>query len=354
MEGFDKKIQDTVNESSQDLDSILEAEVNRGKYEMPPVHVAIRYSHHGSAKDAEGLKEAIEKCDIFMPELAGWTVDTLKTYTDVSNGVLSPEEACKRDGKYDHQSFIYAQYQALFGSKKKIGFIDIPMDRRFTGDVLNLISDSEKIPDKISNLDEVIKITHAAIEKDTANQKKREKFMLDYFPYELDQIVRAYPELRKQKELYVLLQLGAGHTGVYHELKQDKDFDVKMSLKNNPQIFRYTYEGSRRSEFGLPIDDELVTRILIEQILASFVYSFLQRENIDSNSVDLFLRKWVASLALDEIKSTLSIPDYSDRSRELLRVLSAKNGFTADFEKLINTASIEAQGAYAEYKQYDE
>lgn len=339
MEKFEKpKIE--VEDQQQSFEAILEEGVNERRGDMPLIHVMIRFSPHATAEDAKGLNEAIAKCDIFMPEMHGWTLQTHKLFTDVSNGSLTPEEAVSRSKEEQvFHGFILAQFQALYETKKKIGFIDL------SSGYLSFVNAREfdipglsKILDKGKTLEEIIESARAVLQNKISLNKKREDLIRDTLYYELDSIVRAYPELKEKKELNVLLQLGNVHTRIYHELKKDADLTVQRFHKNWPQMYDHGSEALRRGTFGLGLDDELVCRTLIEAIFRPLVYYFLKGENIDTNEVIVFLRKWVSVLPFEKIKSILMLSEDKQRQEAILSALSDEEGFAGELNTLMQPA----------------
>lgn len=295
-----------------------ESETEKGS--GPSIRFDIFFSAHTTAKDLEKLPEKIKTVDVYVPEFVGWDESDLKDYNAISSGAMRPEEYLEKNKirpTSETGKKLIQELNPLYGSKKPVVFVDIPADNP----IGKMYEDAQHQSLAARTFEEKVEINKAGCQKIIEIIRLREQFILKKVG-ELKRDIESgvYPELAAKKDIVIGLQLGAAHTPVYHSLKAQGEA-VSRSFARDPFFFSHpSLEISRRYTFDKKVDDELVARGILADMLSS-VPECNMSTYADTQLFSRFIRDIVNRFNYAEIKSLyeeLRSPDSYDMQNEIL------------------------------------
>lgn len=304
----EKKLENEFNEKLKE----------KQKEGEPAVEVSIFFAAHKTAKDIEGLKKPFANCDIFIPEGCGWTNEILKCYRQVSEGMLTPDEALKKmEFKiwYPNYSANLKALEILHNSQKPLMFIDLPrgsdiLYRYMSSEILvNQDLSSIEMGSVNSYVDKKFDMLKEHLKDSVKIEIEREKFMLQNLYPQLQKLLSERPDLKTKEKLNILLFLGAAHTGIYHALKKSAP-STKKDMSRMPFVFSIMPEIKRRYMFGKEVDDKLIIQFIFEYLwLHKTIYSNLKLITDDSLKIQSFGRALISSFSAKEMREINSKKD---------------------------------------------
>lgn len=128
--------------------------------------------------------------------------------------------------------------------------------------------------------------------------------MLSQLVPQLKKILEARPALKQKKELTVLLQLGATHTGVQH-LLLNTGKKSKRVMNVDPVIFNFAQEGMRSFRFHKTIDDTIAAKIAFESLFDNVFRKQLQAITPYSYKIVVFERVVASRFDFNEMREML-------------------------------------------------
>ncbi|MBI2640064.1 MAG: hypothetical protein HYW90_04230 [Candidatus Sungbacteria bacterium] len=266
--------------------------LGKGK-ELPPISIEIFYAPHSSAEDLQGFSESFERSDIFIPELSGWRVVDLEYYRKIADGDVVPQEYFKTFSATPQiKEFLTHLLNRVASSKKPITFIDLPAGHELLR--------KPRGYETHKSFSETLHRVSEHLKGQALFQKEREEYMLKMLRPRIAELLREYPELKKKKELCVLLFLGYLHTTVYYEL-QKGGVDVKRSFGFSPLVFGREEEAVRRIRFGKEVDNEFCARVLAEDLFFSFT-PLCHITEISGELISRYMRRELKNLSFGDIK----------------------------------------------------
>ena len=299
-EGREKKIGKSLNEY-----------LNEQGIEAPPVSIKIFYGGHTYIKDAKGLKSLIKECDLFIPEGINWTPEYLEGYRKIASGEAPYSEISVLSEDTSAGSFDKEMLRALYGSGKRVAFVDVSHD----SDLIYRLSDEVFQADKkfnaklfsgVESLENILSdLRDFERTKADLQTTKRDQLMLEELGPKVAEILKDDRDLLKKDELRVLMILGTQHTGLYHELIR-KNADKKLisrQFSSELTVFHPSAEVRRRFRFGIPVSDDLLLKDMMETILVGEKPEIFFGPKVDSS--DKFARKIrgaVEKFSSDEIR----------------------------------------------------
>lgn len=298
------------------------------KEQGPKINFDIFFSAHNTVKDLEKLPDKIKDVDVYIPEFVGWEENDLKAFNAISSGAMKPEEYLEKNeinpsGQSGQK--LLQELEALYGSKKLVAFVDLPAE----SPIKKLYEEQQQQPSAARTFEERIEEDKARYRKISEIIKLREQFILEQIQ-KLKRDIKsgAYPDLLEKKEVTIGLLLGAAHTPIYHSLKE-KGETAMRSFSNNPFFFSHPYmEISRRYTFNKEVNDELVARGILSDILAKLP-KYNMESYADTNLFSRFIRSVVNRFNYKEIKALyeeLRSPDSFGMSEEIVRFKLREKG----------------------------
>jgi len=232
--------------------------------------------HHTSA-DSERLKKYIDECDIYIPELDGWTPDAQRALQSISNGDAHLYQSLAtqhRSTGLNHKIGVPEQsiseetpiemlVKNIFNSQKKISIVDIPSKHPVTYD----LHQSFRIRfGQLYNPDfgKVLKTISSNAQQEAISQTNREKYILGQIAPTIEAAIADDPELAQKDHLSVVMTMGAIHTTLHHSLLNDLRVTgtgyYRKTIEPGDEIFGHREELVRRYQFGLPVRKQLIAR----------------------------------------------------------------------------------------------
>lgn len=282
-------------------------------HEIPPFSVDIYYSAHASAEDVKDLAKKFSEADIYIPEQMH-SKGTLDTYQKVSDGIMEPVEAAKKMfGDSIQYGYALERLKIIYDSHKPINMVDLPIDHE-------LIEEYKELDHRpnLKNFEEDLKKTEIYLQKAAEFEKKREEYMLSQLEPAIRESIENHPGLQDKKQLKVLLSLGAYHTGLFHDMKQ-KGYSVEREFGELPVSFGYAGEAMRKHSFDKKVDDDLVAKSMLENLIwRNFKESILK---LSTNSMANLksLDKIVSKFSFEEVKNLFDKLKNKDEIKNVLR-----------------------------------
>ena len=272
------------------------------KEKEPKIIYTVLFALHGTAEDCSKLEENFKQCDIFVPELLGWSQSTFDRFNQVSQGKIKPDET----GISSYCNFpemLIKTFEVIYRSNKPIVFIDFSKKEMIKEDHLRFSPLDKAFPLAMSNfltghLDEAIKTVRSCIDLLAKRYICRETKMKENLAKKIKEVIKNNPKLKDKSEIKVLISLGSIHTSFYHRLKKQCP-TARRKFNKSTYIYTFLNEAIRRKLFKKePISDLLTTRALTEFIL----YSYLANFSDDNAKIIQITRQAISHLDLSDIK----------------------------------------------------
>lgn len=268
----------------------------------------IYYGPHGTAFDAELIREPFSKCDIYIPEMSGWEDIVLRLFNQVSEGTIHPGRVLAQLGwNKKSKPFIDKTLDIIYGSKKPILSLDVPNSDNLYAEARNATNGFLKVRngwhkyESLASYYEALVIPAAEL---AASYKKREDFIIDKFEPELQTAIYTNDNLKaklaQNEKISVLISLGAYHTRIYHELKR-QGFLVSRSFPANPFVFNYFNQMIRTHEFLEACSYSTTSSYWLENFCEEAKPYNQYSEN--SQLMSLFIRTLVSMFSQEEIEA---------------------------------------------------
>jgi hypothetical protein len=272
---------------------------------LPKLSFDFFFGPHGTVEDAAGLEERFAKADVFIPELFGWSEAALNVYNDLSYGRITPEDAMKLFKKDDFNGFMSAIFKMIYKSYKPIVFADASRETNKKNAINN---DEERFKMHFGNtigFEKKLAEFRQYLKNEAETEKTREEHMISNLYPSLLEALKGRPDLLNQKELKVLLFLGAAHTGVSTRLSSFNQ-DVTRKFRSSVTLFPYQVEAMRAMAMDRPADNLLVAQSLLERLIAPFIANYADKITKDSQKVIFSVRNVVSEFELEEIRDIFS------------------------------------------------
>lgn len=295
----------------------LEKELQR---EGSPVSIDIFYTAHLEADDVRGLRERIEAADIFIPENIGWHKGIERDFQGVSDGRVAPETQLKEWGftKKDYEWYDVAleELRALYDTKKKVVFVDVPEDHELAKQFEDLprladTMDTSTPEGKLEAFDDYLR-------KDAEIQEKREEYIVKHLKKEL--IGALGGDVGATEHPRIVMFLGSLHSSVYHALKDE--YTASRQYRELPYVFDFIQEAKRRYRFRKEIDQELLMRGAVQWIAEVFVLPAMKIKR--SGEPGKFHRETIGLLNVEELRAILEQPSLKLSAVKLYDALGTK------------------------------
>ena len=194
----------------------------------PALEMKFLFSPHATAEDFRSFKFEFDKADVFVPELFGWSEETLQTLRELSIE-NNPDDSVPNFGLATGEIV-----KNISGSQKAIELVDVPK-----GDPIEKLQrEAIKIGNESLNLTDfngMISGVKSFLIKFSEAQKLREEYMVSKIKTLRNKIEEDYPELAKKDKLNVLIALGSFHTDIYNKVRES--FGTAQELNTVPQIY---------------------------------------------------------------------------------------------------------------------
>lgn len=248
----------------QKLEKISEKEAPK---DFPKISINILYGSHGTKEDLAGLgfRKKLRESDIYIPELLGWKKSDLKRLNEFSFGGASMTDIDLWISGFLKimSGFAIEQIRAIRNSFKPITAIDLPdsnsIVKAYKKSVLGAITISGGFSNGLNAIRETYK-TFATL------NKIREEYMISHLIPQVQEVLESFPNLKKKKELRILMTLGSAHTAVYQNFKRDR-LSTEREFNSMPYIFTFAGEARRRYMFDKKVDDQLTAKVMLELLL---------------------------------------------------------------------------------------
>ncbi len=257
------------------------------------IELNIVKNRHRSSEETKGMEDQFKKADIYIPEVFGWTQDYLNDLRRLSSGDVTPDEILKKMG--EKNPLYYARDESLFNlihrTNKYITIIDVPENHP-------LVRREEEIKfPKLkfgTDFGQSLNSVRECIKEFAAMQQEREAYMLAQLRPQIQELINTHRELRKKQNINVLMSVGVAHLQLSHKLKNQ--YKTTKEFSTTPSLFLYKEMAIIKYMFGLPVEDELIARIIAEQLLSKDQKNFLL-QMIQCRMLDQ-LENWFQGLVL--------------------------------------------------------
>ena len=284
-----------MSETYEPLETAEHKEIKTPK----KVEFTVALASHGTKEDADFLSRHIENADIVFLEMAGWDKRHSKIFNQVSSGTLEPDRALQQlgfqDGKHDYFAYIKRVTEILYRSKKVISSLDIPaqMTHELYQSMYEIVRAEYKNEGSFESL---LQDFQKALVKFQELQEKRESFMVDKIPSELEKAESINPALAIKDKINALIQIGADHFGLAKKM-ENLGLEVSSNFLNNPHYYNFIKEFQLRREHGINIDQEDLAKFWLGQRIIH-----LDFPTSDMQKVVKFVRVALQNFSYEEIK----------------------------------------------------
>ena len=313
---FNPELATVMDESEQ------EQKIEEEKIEKNKISLEFYFSAHETAEDANGLKDKIKDCDIFVPESFGWDNRGKKAIRDLAAGKIKPT------GTSPESSFAQVMAESLYNSKKAVVILDVEKDHPKYKEIENenikagILLAAEQKSFLQGNFKEAAKCAELLAECHERAMAIRDEILLEKiraFKKEMEESEEIKKSMQKsgKPELKVLFQLGASHTEVYNELKKDNP-DAKRYLSDDILVHPPQEEMRRRKSLGKEIGEDLIANSILQHLLVS-CYRKITNNN---NKAEWVAREVSKQFSLDDIKQLCSSLSEEKSEDEKVKVMS--------------------------------
>lgn len=259
------------------VNEYLQKEAERTGEKFPPVFIKFFSGAHSTEYDARGIPKELEGADIYIPEYDGWTEEAAQKINNISFGTTfleDPDRGFAAD-------FLQPTLKALAFSGKPIVFIDLPKEKLRKYEEENKQFWDKRKALSLFKYEEATKEMRTRMKHTADFHKYREGYMKSALGPKIAETLRKHPELCEKERVTALITLDVAHTDIYHQLKKAESETVSRKFSGLP-LYGVRHEAIRRFMFGKEIDDELVGKMLIEEILETEYGEKLRNATSDS------------------------------------------------------------------------
>lgn len=285
------------------------------KEREPKVSYHFFFSPHGTAEDFKNLAKAYQEADIYVPEIYNWTQELKSALQSLSKGELTLNKIYKLFPDLSRSSARRYELEIIYNSKKPILIVDASVRdfelKKEQGKVNFLWREAidnfiyGHFQESLSKLRDYIK-TYANF------LTQREIKIKENLKTQIQEFLKQNSDYCQKENLKVLVRLGGYHTKVYGDLVKEK-LDVSREFSQMPYVYYSLDEARRRIVFGKEVDDLLLARGLIENLLDPYLSQLTQ----DNQKISQVLRKISSQLTLKDIEqisrniAEISINDFN-------------------------------------------
>lgn len=279
---------------------------NENGTEKPAIKLNFLYLRHTGPEDLKILKEKINEADLYIPEVFGWSDESLSCFQKISDGKMTPEEYMREigaDPRHPYYAIRLEELKTLYNRHKTIAMIDL---KKGTAELGEYSSKTGSLTPYDTGWDfpEILAAYKSNMKIFADAQVMREKQIADNLKglcgkIEADGISGTGNENEKR----VLAVMGALHTGVSHELKRSGK-DISRTFSPMPHLYNHSLETVRRCMFGKPLDDDTAARGLLETVISELARIKLKEKTHidDRNKLDLLLSRLTDHLRASDIR----------------------------------------------------
>lgn len=264
---------------------------------VPKIKFDFFFFTHAGETDAQKIGEKIKSADIYVPEAAGWSEETLDVLQRVAWGKMTPTEFLLSVGIFEsemsdpvNQSRL-AQLEAIYNSGVTIRVVDIKEDDPLFKALDANIQARNQIIGFYTDFSSLLSRFRANLEEFAAIQYKREEVILKNIEKLKGEIIADVSSggFTSKKDVRILFSLGAAHTLIAHKQALATKNAV-WSFAALPLVYDFEAEVFRRTLFGKKISEDLLARSLVDRIARGVVYPQLPSITKDYNKIIRFRR----------------------------------------------------------------
>lgn len=284
-----------------------------------PVSLNIFYINHGSSADLQRLPEVFSNSDVYAVEVIGHRQSALEMYNAVSKGKRDPavalESLMREKGRtretdpelFDTRGF---ELKMIHNSRKPIIFLDVPEDHpavqleKRAGELRDSIY-SNTVDKGGPSFDRLVEMVKQYFQMSSDGNKIREDYTRDHLKPLLEEALQNNPNLKKKKNINVLMVYGAAHVGLDKDLSVSNEYRITKEFSNKPFIYEYETIGMIRSRLGKEVSETIATRALLEIVYGELILEQIWPLTQDNNKINHVLRKVASQFNVDEIKNII-------------------------------------------------
>lgn len=284
-----------------------EEEIKEIKEKEPEMRLKFFFSPHYKKEDYAKLREEIKNCDVYIPELFRHDPETLDSFRKISLGELSPEEFIRQyEEKYSRKfpDHYKEKLRILHNSKKAVYLVDIPQGHIIDLKMMSILElNSKAFIDFLSgNFSSAVTKGKKFAEFFEQVQQEREKYIKENIERLKPQILKDHPDFKNQKEIKLLVSLGATHTSLFHQFRKEGKIPTQWEFSSLPIIYDLTSALRRKKRFfpRKETEDKKIAQSFIEEM----VFRALKRENIkDTTELFKIARYFVSTFSEKDVEN---------------------------------------------------
>lgn len=263
----------------------------------PKIFYHFFYSPHQTAKDIENLEKAFKEADIYIPEVVFWPSFTPDIFQGISDGQITPEKAVDIS---EEKSSRLRELEIIYNSKKPILLADVSAaDIELIKKYEAVIQLAQEVIDffKQGDFKKSLQRTRSLIEKDAQFHLEREAKIKENLKSQIIKFLDNNPKYKQKEKIKILVRLGSFHTKIYQDFKKE-NLPISREFNKLPIVYLSFNEAKRRIMFGKEIDDELLARGIIEEV----IYPSIKDLTDDSDKLFWLIRNLSSQLTFKDIK----------------------------------------------------
>lgn len=284
------------------------------KEKLPEMKIKFIFLWHEKAGDAEAIEKDLKECDIFCPENLFWQKGE-GSFADFFERLIGTDEKSAQKvlktikeapNLFDFQKKIF---EFVYKYKKPVFMVDIPYDEPLDKKYEELHDIREGAIKEFlkGDINEAAEKAKDHFNKRAEFERDRELIIADNFQNLLPKILEKYPEMRSKKEIKILSNYGAFHTGIYHGLKKEY---AKTKREFSPKNFFYPYETEllRKKRFfpEKEISREEIARFFINDLLRQYFFFLAEGKSWSMDDMDKLARSFSKKIKLSDAEKLCS------------------------------------------------
>lgn len=268
------------------------------------MHIDFFFNQHAAAEDFRGLREALDRNDVYIPE-GPMNENAVDTYRKVASGILTPEEAME-GYTADTLPFYFArmkELQELFNSQKSIVYIDLLRGDPSLRDFEDLRGEARRwkpnYKDYISALTLEVKAWQEVTElRELHMVQNLEKAVKDV----VDQNAKGETG---EKSVRILFSIGSTHRTLISKLKE-RGYPIATDLAKSPvEGTSFLTKAIEEQAIHGMVSEEALARLMLERLIDTFFKKHF-RETIPYPELLILLkRKIIDQFTVEDITQIL-------------------------------------------------
>lgn len=222
--------------------SAAEAQLSSEPFLPDNLDIVVFYGGHSDRKDFASLAPHLADADVFVPELTHWTPNEVALFSRISQGDKKARPEIERIAGGRLNPFTAAEVKWLLGRGVYVTPIDYAAHHEGADEILEHFENWGLLGKLVPSFDKSLDAIDRFAREEAGIEDRREDIMLRSIGPRLQALIENSPELAAKDRLRVVIQQGAAHTYLYHELKRLQAANPTCTLRrvfDEPILFEH-------------------------------------------------------------------------------------------------------------------